>query len=55
MKRFILIFALLFLLASCGQEPAEITLPIDPAGAYTGFADIPADLTADDAAKRGWS
>ena len=55
MKRFILIFALLFLLAACGQNPADtITLPVDADGAYTGFADIPSDLTANDAAKRGW-
>lgn len=55
MKRFILIFALLFLLAACGQNPADtITLPVDADGAYTGFADIPSDLTADGAVKQGW-
>ena len=54
MKRFILIFALLFLLTACGQDTAEITLPVDADGIYTGFADIPSDLTASDAAKRGW-
>ena len=54
MKRFILIFALLFLLAACEQNPADkITLPVDADGAYTGFADIPSDLTASDAAKQG--
>lgn len=54
MKRFILIFSLLFLLAACGQDPAEITLPVDADGAYTGFADIPSDLTSADAVKQGW-
>ena len=54
MKRFILMFTLLLILASCGQEPAEITLPVDPDGIYTGFADIPSDLTAADAVKQGW-
>ena len=55
MKRFILIFALLFLLAACGQDPAgKITLPTDEGGAYTGFADIPAGITAADAVKQGW-
>ena len=54
MKRLALIFVLLLLLTACGQDPAEITLPVDADGAYTGFADIPSDLTASDAAKRGW-
>ena len=54
MKRFILMFALLLTLASCGQEPAEITLPVDADGIYTGFADIPSDLTAADAVKQEW-
>ena len=55
MKRFILIFALLFLLTACGQDPADkITLPVDADGAYTGFADIPSDLTSADAVKQGW-
>ena len=55
MKRFILIFALLLLLTACGQDPADtITLPVDADGAYTGFADIPADLTSADAVKQGW-
>ena len=55
MKRFILMFALLLILVSCGQNPADtITLPVDADGIYTGFADIPSDLTADDAAKQGW-
>ena len=30
------------------------TLSVDADGAYTGFADIPSDLTADDAVKQGW-
>ena len=54
MKRFILMFALLLILASCGQDPADITLPTDDSGAYTGFADIPSDLTSADAEKQGW-
>ena len=54
MKRFILMFALLLILASCGQDPADITLPTDDSGAYTGFADIPFDLTSADAEKQGW-
>lgn len=55
MKRFILIFALLFLLAACDQDPADtITLPVDADGAYTGFADIPSDFTSADAVKQGW-
>ena len=54
MKRFILMFALLLILVSCGQEPAEITLPVDADGIYTGFADIPSDLTSADAVKQGW-
>ena len=49
MKRFILMFALLLILVSCGQDPADITLPTDNSGAYTGFADIPFDLTSADA------
>ena len=55
MKRLVIIFVFLFLLAACGQNPADtITLPTDDNGAYTGFADIPSDLTADDAVKQGW-
>lgn len=54
MKRFILMFALLLILVSCGHEPAEITLPVDADGIYTGFADIPSDLTSADAVKQGW-
>lgn len=54
MKRFILMFALLLILVSCGREPAEITLPVDADGIYTGFADIPSDLTSADAVKQGW-
>ena len=55
MKRLALIFVLLLLLTACGQDPAgNITLPTDEGGAYTGFADIPADFTANDAVKQGW-
>lgn len=55
MKRFLLMFALLLILVSCGQDSADnITLPTDEDGAYTGFADIPSDLTAADAVKQGW-
>lgn len=55
MKRFILMFALLLILVSCGQNPADtITLPVDADGIYTGFADIPSDLTSADAVKQGW-
>jgi hypothetical protein len=55
MKRLALMFALLLLLTACGQDPAgNITLPTDEGGAYTGFADIPAGITAADAVKQGW-
>jgi hypothetical protein len=55
MRRLALIFVLLFPLTACGQDPTgNITLPTDEGGAYTGFADIPAGLTVDDAVKQGW-
>lgn len=55
MKRLLLLFAIVLTLTACGPNPSDnIHLPTDEDGAYTGFADIPADLAAADAVKQGW-
>lgn len=55
MKRLALFFVFLFILTACGQSSSDaITLPTDDNGVYTGFDNIPANLTAADAVKMGW-